>query len=241
MDDRHRRYAQLAFAIGMISSGVLTLVIRDFYSPWEPVPPWLPARAWLASACGAVMVAGGAALFIQRTAAIAAEALFWLLVLFLALVKTPVVLAEPHIEVRWLDWGQIAVLVAGAWSLRGKSEAQLRAARVLLGVALVPIGLSHFFYLKIATPMVPAFLPFRREWVIFTGIAHVAAGIALLARVWARVAAVLEASMITAFALLVWTAPLFAAPHNRSLWIQLIVTVAVASGVWAVAGRLRVA
>ena len=160
-----------------------------------------------------------------------------LLVLLLVLVKTPVVFAEPTIEVRWLDWGQIAVLVAGAWALWAESEKQTRAARDLLGVALLPIGLSHFFYLKIATPMVPAVLPFRPAWVIFTGIAHIAAGIAVLTGVWARVAAILEASMITAFAVLVWMIPLLAAPHDRTLWIQFVVTVAVASGVWAVASR----
>jgi uncharacterized membrane protein len=201
----------------------------------------MPGRAWLACACGVIMVVGGAGLSIQRTVPLAARALFVLLLLFLALVKTPVLLAEPHIELRWLDWGQIAVLVAGAWALWASSETQLRAARLLLGVALVPIGLSHFFYLKIATPMVPHVLPFRPAWVIFTGIAHIAAGIALLAGFWARLAAILEASMITAFALLVWTIPLLATPHDRSLWIQVVVTVAVANGVGAVAARMRVA
>ncbi len=231
---------QIAFAIAMFTSGVLNLVIRDFYSPWAPLPGWMRGRAWLACACGIIMVVGGAGLSIQRTFMLATRALFVLLLLFLALVKTPVLLAEPNIEVRWLDWGQIAVLVAGAWALWASSGTQLRAARLLLGIALVPIGLSHFFYLRIATPMVPAVLPFRPAWVILTGVAHIAAGIALLAGFWPRVAAILEASMITAFALLVWTIPLVAAPHDRSLWIQVVVTLAVANGVWAVAGRMGV-
>ena len=65
------------------------------------------------------------------------------------------------------------------------------------------------------------------------------AGVAILAGVLARLAAILEASMLTAFALLVWVAPVIAKPSDVNLWVELIVTVAVASGVWAVASRLR--
>ena len=53
-----------AKAIGMIASGALNLVNRDFYAPWDPVPGWVPAQAhvWLACLSGVVMVLGGVGL-----------------------------------------------------------------------------------------------------------------------------------------------------------------------------------
>jgi uncharacterized membrane protein len=229
----------VAFAIGMVASGVLNLANRDFYSPWLPIPAWVPARAWLGVASGALMALAGVGLVMKRTAAFSAGVLFVFTLVFLVALKTPPLLAEPRIELHWLDYGQIAVLVAGALTLATTNETLLRAARYLLGAALVPIGLSHFFYLKIATPMVPAVLPFREAWVIFTGTAHIAAGVAILAGILARLAAILEAIMLTAFAVLVWVAPLLATPRDINLWVELVVTVAVANGVWAVASKMR--
>jgi uncharacterized membrane protein len=230
-------YGQLALAIGTISSGALYFVKHDFYSAWAPVPAWLPARTELAYIFGALMMLGGCGLLLKRTATLSARVLFVCLLLFLVVVKTPVVLKEPQNELLWLGYGQIAVLAAGALTLATTNETYLRAARYLFGAALIPIGLSHFFYLKIATPMVPAMLPFRSGWVIFTGIAHIAAGLGVLAGVYARLATILEAGMITAFAMLVWLGPALASPHDADRWAPFVVSIAVASGAWAVASR----
>ena len=229
-------FGRIAFAIGMIASGSLTVVNRDFYSAWAPA--WVPTHDRPAYVCGALMVAGGVGLLIQRTAALSARVLFGFTLLWLVLMNTPRLFTAPQIELNWLAWGQIAVLVAGALTLAATTEAQLRAARYLLGVALVPIGLSHFFYLTTATGMVPAVLPFRPAWVIFTGIAHIAAGAAVLVGVYARLAIILEASMITAFMLLVWVIPLLAKPGDVGLWVRVVITLAVASGVWAVSSKM---
>lgn len=231
-----RSFGQIAFAIAMIASGTLNIVNRDFYAAW--VPAWVPTHGWLADVCGALMVLGGVGLVIKQTVTVSARVLFGFTLLWLVLMNTPRLFTAPQIEVNWLAWGQIAVLVAGALTLAATNEPQLRAARYLLGVALVPIGLSHFFYLSIATGMVPAVLPFRPAWVIFTGIAHIAAGVAVLVGVYARLATILEASMITAFMVLVWGSAVLAKPGDVSLWVRVVVTLAVAGGVWAVASRM---
>jgi uncharacterized membrane protein len=185
------------------------------------------------------MVLGGIGLLVKRTAALSARVLFVFLLLFLVLLKTPVLLAQPRLELHWLDYGELAVIVAGAWTLATTNETQIRAARYLMGAALLPIGLSHFFYIKIATPMVPAVLPFRPSWVILTGIAHIAAGVAVLAGVLMWLASVLEAGMVTAFALLVWVPPMLAKPSDVTRWVPIVVTLAVAGGVWAVASKMQ--
>jgi uncharacterized membrane protein len=235
-----QNFGAIAFAIGMIASGALNLVNRDFYAPWDPVPGWVPAQAhvWLACLSGVVMVLGGVGLMVKPVAARSARVLFAHMVLFLIVLKTPVLLADPKTEVLWLNYGQIAVLAAGALALAATNDSQVRVARYLLGASLLPIGLSHFVYLSTALPMVPAMLPFHPAWVIFTGSAHIAAGLALLVGVWPRLAAMMEAGMITSFALFVWVLPILGAPRDISRWVELIVTVAVAGGVWAVASRI---
>ena len=231
-------YGSFLFAIGMIASGVLTIVDRAFYSPWMPVPAFAKGQAWLALIYGAVMVVFGLGLLLKQSFQISARVLFWFLLAFLIVMKTPVLLGSPQVEVLWLDYGQIATLVAGALALAAANEKQLRAARYLLGAALIPIGLSHFFYYKVSEPMVPAVLPYHLGWVIFTGSAHIAAGLGLLTGIKAWLAAVLEGSMLTSFAVLVWLFPLINKPNDMGLWVDVIVTLAVAFGVFAVASRI---
>ena len=230
---------QVAFAIGMIATGVLNFANRDFYSPWDPIPKWIPAHGPLAYAYGAILVLGGVGLAFKRTSALSARGLLVALLLFLVLLKTPILLGDPKTELEWLDYGEIATMVAGAWTLAATSETQVRAARYLLGAALIPIGLSHFFYLTIVMPMVPAILPYHAAWVIFTGTAHIAAGLALMTSVLAPLAANLEAGMLTAFAVLVWLLPALEKPSDVSRWVQVVVTIAVANSVWPVAYGLR--
>jgi len=226
-------FGRAAFAVGMIASGLLNLFKGDIVSPWEPLPPFVPGRIVIAYVSGALLVIGGIGLLIPRLSALSARVLLGLLAVWWIVFKTPVALAKPQLELVWLDWGQIAVLVAGAWSLVATSETQLRYMRYLFGIALIPIGLSHYFYLEVSIPMVPSVLPFRPAWVILTGTAHIAAGLGVLFNVKARLAAILEASMVTAFWVFVWLVP--------PTWVELVVTLAVANAAWAVAGKIRVA
>jgi uncharacterized membrane protein len=229
---------QIAFAIGMIASGILNLANGGFYSPWDPIPKWIPAHAMLAYAYGVITLLGGVGLLVKRSATLSARVLLATLLAFLVLMKTPILLSMPQVELTWLDYGEIATLVAGAIALCATDDGQLHVARYLLGAALIPIGLSHFFYLKVATPMVPAILPYRPAWVIVTGIAHVAAGLAILSGFLAKLAAELEAGMVTAFAVCVWLPPIFEKPGDVSRWVPFVVTIAVANGVWPVASTI---
>jgi uncharacterized membrane protein len=229
---------QIAFAIGIIASGVLNLANGNFYSPWDPIPKWIPAHPALAYAFGAFMILGGLGMLVRHTATLSARLLLTTLLTFLALLKTPVLLSAPLVESSWLDYGELATLVAGALALSATHDTQLHVARYLLGAALIPIGLSHFVYLKMAEPMVPAGLPYHAAWVIFTGAAHVAAGLAILAGVFAKLAAQLEAGMVTAFGLLVWLPPIIEKPGDVSRWVPFIVTIAVANSVWPVASTI---
>ncbi len=54
------------------------------------------------------------------------------------------------------------------------------AARIALSVMLVFTAIAHFVYTKGMTMMIPAFIPYKRELVYFTGFIEILAAIGLL-------------------------------------------------------------
>jgi uncharacterized membrane protein YphA (DoxX/SURF4 family) len=197
------------------------------------------------------MLFGGAGLLFRATATWSARILFLYLIVWL-LLKVPALLVAPQIEAVWLGFGELAVLLAGGWTLfavltkpQGSSiltfaasESGIRMARILFAVSLIPIGLSHLFYVKETASMVPAWLPFRPGWARLTGIGQISCGIAVLFSIRPRIAAAAEAGMLTLFTLLVWGPAILAAPKTRLPWTAFFISWAIAAGAWVVASNI---
>src|SRR6202140_537946 len=111
---RSQQPALTLFAVGMIGLGILALVYGDFALVWQPVAPWIPGRTVLAYASGLVMLFGGVGLLLKATAAWSARILFpYLIVWFL--LKVPVLAVAQQMEAVWLDFGELAIFLAGGW------------------------------------------------------------------------------------------------------------------------------
>jgi len=95
------------------------------------------------------------------------------------------------------------------------SERCVRMAQVLFGLTCVFYGWSHFAYADYTASMVPNWLPSRLGLAYFTGLGHIAAGIGIIVWILPRLAATLEAIMMSLFGLLVWVPSFFCAAQAR--------------------------
>jgi uncharacterized membrane protein len=228
---------------------VLSLLYGDFALQWQPVPLWVPGRTLLAFASGTLLVLASAGILSRLTTRLSTGALLIYSLLWLLLLKLPHVVIAPSIEVNWLGFGEIAVIVAACWTLFANDrsikessllnfaigERGLGGAQLLFALALIPVGLSHFVYARQTLALVPAWIPFPKAWVYLTGAAHLAAALGVLFGVLPRLAALMEAAMIGVFTLLVWVPLVAKLPTNRLQWTGFLVSWTIAAAAWVVA------
>jgi uncharacterized membrane protein len=245
---RRQQPALTLFAVGMISLGILALIYGDFALVWQPVAAWVPGRTALAYLSGLIMLFGGVGLLFKATAKLSVRVLFPYLIVW-SLLKVPALFVAPQIEGVWLGFGELAMLLAGGWTLFAvfaevpegsflrvaTGERGIRIARILFAVAVFPVGLAHIMYVKETANLVPAWLPFRTGWAYVTGVGQIACSLGLLFSILPRVAAAAEAGMVSLFALLVWLPAVVAAPKTRFPWTAFLISWAIAAAGWMVA------
>jgi uncharacterized membrane protein len=237
----------LLLALGLIGFGALNLIYGDFGLNWQPVPAWIPARVMLAWISGVLLIAGGVGLLLvwaQRLAALVMLVNFTLWVLVL---QAPRILLGPSHIGAFLGTAESLGLLAGTLvlyaglggggTLVSGSGAQI--GRILFGVACLEYGLSHFGYARFTASMIPSFMPARIVLAYITGAAHIAAGLGLIFFVLPRLAATLEAVMMSSFVLLVHIPGVLGAPEARVQWTMLAFATMLTGAAWIIAWSLR--
>ena len=243
-----------AFAAVMISLGILGLIKGDFTPIWTGVPKNVPvpAREMLAYLCAVISLSAGIGLLWQRTAVVAARLLLIYLLVWMVLFRLSHAILAPAVMINWWPCGESALMVAGTWVLyawfTGDRNGQrnrlatgdrgLRVARIFYGLGLIPLGLAHFFYLEPTVTLIPGWLLWHTAWAYLTGAALIAAGIAVLVGVFARLAATLSALEMGLFTLVVWV-PIVVAGANASQWNEFFDSCALTAGAWVVADSFR--
>jgi uncharacterized membrane protein len=236
---------------------VLSLTYRDFAPMWESVPLSIPGRETWLYACGLLLLVASAGLCFARTAlpsalTIGAYQVAW------AVASTPPILSKPLGVDAWYGLFEALTSLAGTWILyallrwqsRGSempiaAERAVRAAQVVFGLSCIFYGWSHFAYADYTAGMVPTWLPWRLGFAYVTGLGHIAAGIGIITGILPRLAATLEAIMMSLFGLLVWMPSLFALPPPewatppKNQWSEIVVNLLLAASAWIVAASLR--
>jgi uncharacterized membrane protein len=240
------------FAATMIGLGVLSLIKAHFTAVWQPVSRGTLASSMLAYLCALICVGSGMGLLSQRKATPSARLLLAYLLLCLLVFGVPSLSQGLTVDVYW-SLSQTGVLVAAAWVLyawfAGDWDRQrfsfatgdkgLRIARALYGAAIIPFGIAHFQYIEHTASMVPAWLPAHVAWVYFTGAAFIAAGVAILVGVCARLAAALSALEMGLFLALVWVPAMATRVLNSFQWGEVLVTWVLTAAAWVVADSYR--
>jgi uncharacterized membrane protein YphA (DoxX/SURF4 family) len=234
----------LPYAVGAIGLAVLAFLYRDFAFQWQPVPAGIARRETLVLVSAGLLALGGVLALLPRTGflrlLLPVQYLVWALAL-----HVPLVVAKPNVAAL-LGLAEILALATGGAALfLGRRPGGTRTAlRILFGLCAIVFGISHLVYPAITAAMVPAWLPKPLYWAYFTGGAHIAAGLALVSGVSARVAATLLAVMCGSFVVLLHAPRVWAAPANRLEWTMLLVSLSITGAAWlardlALAGRSR--
>ena len=251
--DTSIRASRAVFAAAMIGFGVLSLIYGNAASPWEPIPKDLPGRSLVIHLCAIIALVAGIGLLVRAFTLYACRILFPFMLLWLLLLKLPVLLRAPLVMVNWESFAEVAAAAAGAWCLFAAysgaweqrhlkfavGESGIRAARLLLVAALPMIGLSHFVYSDLTAGLVPKWMPFPLGWTYLTGAASVAAAAGMLLGIYPRLAASLEAAMLWIITVLVWVPRVASMPRDQTNWTELVISSAIAAGAWLVAESYR--
>jgi len=242
-------WTRMLLAATMIGLGVIGFIYGDVALVWQRIPiENLPGRQLVAYACAAIELATGIGVLIDPARRVAALVLTAFLLLWVVLLKLPAVVAMPSMEATWLGFGEIAVIFAGTWAVyaveAGADDGVLGAiagangirwARLVFALSLPMIGLSHFFYSEQTAAFVPAWIPYKIDWAYLTGAGSIVASVALLLGLLPRLAATLEAAMLSVITLLVWGPGLTKSPPDRTQWTAFFISLAIAAGAWVIA------
>lgn len=241
------------FAATMIALGILGFITGKFQPIWYGVPKTLPAREVLAYLTALISLITGIGLLWKRTALIASCVLLISFAIWMMLFRVYYIFIAPTETGTWWSCGESAVMVASAWVLYvwfagdrnekrfnfATGDKGLRIARILYGLGMIPFGIAHFTYLQFTTPLVPGYLPWHLFWAYFTGCAFIAAGVAMITDVFARLAATLSAWQMGLFTVLVWIPILFAGRANDFQKGEFIDSITLTAAAWVVAESYR--
>ena len=235
------------FGLSVAAMGAVNLVLGDF-DPGQPVPENFPARTALAYIAAALLLAAGAAIAWRRTASWGAAALtaYYALIVVI-LMNGAVILANYAVYGAYSTTAEmLAIAAAGliVYAANANIDPALAArltrfGQPTFGVCALLFGGAHFFYMNLTVPLIPPWLPPSREfWAYATGLAHIAAGIAILTGVRARLAAILLTIMYASFTPLVHIPTLLADPASHFNWTENVLNLALVGAAWVVADSL---
>ncbi len=243
-------------AVASASLAVLSLTYVDSAPLGQALPAGIPGREIWLFGSALLLLGASAGLCFSRTALpsvliIGAYEAAW------AVACTPQILSNPLSVGAWYGFCEALTSLVGpglvyvTFRLRAPgfempifTEPAGRTACVVFGLNCVFYGWSHFAYAGYTASMVPTWLPGRLGFAYFTGLAHMAAGAGLVVGILPRLAAVLEALMMSLFGLLVWVPTFFmearpkwaTPPANQ--WSELVVNLLLATSAWVVAALL---
>jgi uncharacterized membrane protein len=231
--------------------GMACLVFGEF-DPGQPVPDHFPYRTVLAYLAGVFMVVAAAAVEWRRTAVWGAAALTgYYVVIVLLLMNGRLLLTDYAVYGTYESVAmQLAIAASGliVYATAAQINEQIDAAfaarlshlgQLAFGVCTLIWGGAHFIYMNLTAPLVPKWLPPGQVfWGYVTGVCFLAAGLAIVSGLWARLAAILLTAMVASFGLLANGPMLVSDPSIHWNWTESALNLALIGAAWVVADSL---
>jgi uncharacterized membrane protein YphA (DoxX/SURF4 family) len=216
------------YALGTILLGAIGICFQDFALTWQPVPG-IPARTLFANLSGLLLIVGGGAVLTPKGRRGGALLLAVFYGSWVVLLHGPIVLADPRAFYKWNGVAESLLLTIGGIALLAGSSAGTRGtlatvSRLAAGACALCFGSTHLVYAKETAAFVPAWIPPNQLfWAWATGLGYIAAGLALVSGIQARLAATLMAAMMASFVLLLHVPRVFGSPHSHVEWCMIAV------------------
>lgn len=250
--DTITRLGRLLFCIGLAGLGLQTLMRGDFVVALEPLDAVFPGRMFLVWLSGMVLLLGCACVILDFRARTAAMLLGTALPLFVLLLHVPALIAKPGSGNEWTGTFETIAMGGAAWvlcgmiiglsSVRGPGSRRIdriaAIGRSAFALSLPAFGMLHVIYIDYVAYVIPAWIPWHAFWGYFTGAAAALAGLAILSRIQARLAAIMLGLMYGSWVLILHTPRVWAQPQDHREWASLLVAVTLCGGAWLVAGSL---
>jgi len=224
------------YGLAAIFYGITDLIWGEFDPSDQPLQAWgdhVPGAKVFAYIAATWLVVAGIGLLWRGSRRFAAASLALLYGIFV-LFPLPRFYWGPHIRGQhaYIYFGvlgdvcqEIILFVAAVVVWKSLSERDslshraALAARWAFGLCAVDFGLSHLTAVWTVTPMIPKWIPLGPPfWAVFTGIAFVLAGLAIISGVQDVLAARLLGLMLLVFSALALAPLIFAAPHDHGSW-----------------------
>lgn len=235
------RFARRLYAAALAAFAVLCVAHGATVSGLQEIPLTFAGHAAIAYATALALFVLAAGLVVERTAHRAALATAALFAIWLVAIHVPTVVAAPRSTLAWVRFFETFALAGAALVIAASAAPEVRRSAKLLAVGRLAFGLSlpafaasHFLHAEFVANLIPAWIPFRLFFAWFTGAAHLAAGLAVIAGVHARLAMLLAGAMYGSWALILHV-PRAADFSSRAESTSLFVAVALCASAWALA------
>lgn len=220
------RIGRIFYSTGLIAFGVQQFIIKDFRSELlSPFPSWaheftiFPLLAASLLILAGIMIAGEIDFKFLSAKDVSLYLGFSFLLLIILSHLPYILFFSPHrinrIDV-WFGAGEELAYSGGAFVMAGsfmKStltqgrdmlfklmlERFIPAGRVFFSILIILFGSSHFVFTEFVSKMVPGWIGVPLFWTYFVGVALMSSGIAIILKIWLRLAAFLLAFMLFLF------------------------------------------
>jgi uncharacterized membrane protein len=238
------------FGAGLAAIAAQSFIVSDFVTELQPVPGGIGGRTALAYVNGALLFAAAACVVLNFRARLAGLFMTALLTLWVVGLHGPSVIAHPTAGNAWTPALEIFAMAGAALMVTALSPHDSALSRewnarldgmttiglLCLAVTLPAFGILHFMYWQYVASVTPAWIPGHTFWAYFTGVAHIAAGIAIIMSVvpalrrLAHLAASSWALMVALWVVLLHVPRVMAHVEARPEWTSLFVAITLCGG-----------